>query len=33
MGTPQGKLFLQNILKQDPQFMQKAQALHQIGAF
>lgn len=32
-GTPQGKIFLQSVLKQDPQFLQKAQALHQIGAF
>jgi len=32
-GTPQGKIFLQNVLKQDPQFLQKAQALHKIGAF
>jgi hypothetical protein len=32
-GTPQGKQFLQSVLQQDPQFLQKAQALHQIGAF
>jgi len=32
-GTPQGKVFLQNVLKQDPSFLKKAQALHDIGAF
>lgn len=32
-GTPQGKIFLQKTLQQDPSFLQKAQALHEIGAF
>ena len=32
-GTPQGKAFLQNILKQEPDFLTKAQALHGIGAY
>lgn len=32
-GTPQGKTFLQGVLKQDPQFLQRAEALHGMGAY
>lgn len=32
-GTPQGKVMLQGIMKQDPQFLNKMKNLHELGAY